>query len=67
MIKTIYSCDCCGMESDLKMNFNFLEVSKGDCLLYDRMLCEDCLNDIKKLIDDKYMVIDPEDLTRDLR
>lgn len=64
MTRTIYSCDCCGYETDLKNQIFNLNVTRGECVIYERMLCEECLCNVKDIIDLQFMAINPDDLRK---
>ena len=65
MIKKIYICDRCGIDTDQSDKVRYVELLtySGD-MMYQKMVCLLCYSDIKKLIDFNYMVLDPEDLRK---
>ena len=62
MRKVIYICDKCGVETEDICKVNELTIEKGAALLFNKILCEECVNNVMKLINNNLMVIDPEDL-----
>lgn len=65
MIKTIYICDKCGNETeDLKKSQEVVFYDWEDDIYYRKRLCNECEEEIRKLIDNNYMVIDPEELRK---
>lgn len=65
MIKKIYVCDECGNETENEKNIKWIKLFDYDDTICDlKMLCNDCYNDIKKLIYNNLMVIDPEELRK---
>lgn len=45
--KIIYQCDKCRYETNTKYNFGYLEIVKGDAVIYQRLLCDECVDNIK--------------------
>lgn len=65
MIKTIYICDKCGIETeDLKKSQEVVFYDWVGDIYYRKRLCKECEEEILKLIDNNYMVIDPEELRK---
>ena len=55
----------CGFETRVKENIGFCEFKtySGD-VIYQSMVCKNFENEIRKLIDNNFMVIDPEELRK---
>lgn len=65
MRKVIYICDECGNETENSSKIWYLKIADiADTDSYIKMLCPECVKEIKRLIDEHLMVIDPEDLRR---
>lgn len=65
MIKKIYICDKCGFETEISDKITIIDlVAYEGGLRYHKMVCKDCENEIRELIDNNYMVLDPEDLRK---
>lgn len=65
MIKRIYICDKCGNETENEEHIKWCKLVDfaGDGS-YLKMICLDCFEEIKSLIDNNYMVLDPEELRK---
>lgn len=50
--KVTYICDKCGHQTDIDHNFTYIEFVKGDSVLYQRLLCDNCIDDIKLWVND---------------
>ena len=65
MIKKIYICDKCGLETELSDHIYWIKLfDYTDKDSYIKMICVECYYNIKKLIDNNYMVLDPEELRK---
>lgn len=65
MIKTIYICDQCGYETENARNsYEVVLYDWEDDIYYKKRLCKDCESEIRRLIDNNFMVIDPEELRK---
>lgn len=63
MRKVIYICDKCGVETENVLKTWYLRIKDADELTsYSKLLCPECSEEIKRLIENNLMVIDPEDL-----
>lgn len=65
MIKKIYICDRCGIETEQSDKVGYVELLtySGD-MMYQKMVCLNCYGDIKKMIDFNFMILDPEELRK---
>lgn len=65
MIRKIYICDKCGVETEISDNMtNIQSVAYEGGLRYHKMVCKVCEKDIRMLIDNNFMVLDPEELRK---
>lgn len=64
MRKVIYICDKCGNETEDSSKIWYLKIADiCDTESYIKMLCLECVKDIKRLIDENLMVYSEYDLT----
>lgn len=65
MRRVIYSCDKCDFETEDISKIYWLKIEdEKNNFGYIKMLCADCVNEIKGLIDNKFMIIDSDELRR---
>lgn len=64
MRKVIYICDKCGVETEDIFKTWYLRIEDAeDNTAYSKLLCTECSEVVKRLINENLMALNPEDLT----